>query len=446
VIILDSTLKSLEAVLGGAVTTNQLPFVAAYVDAGAAQPLLENDGLTNSTTAVTLAAAPAASVVRIIKGLSLVNLDTVAATATIRLNNNGTLRTIFKTTLAAGDVLIYDAEGGFRVFDSSGTTKAGAVGTPHALLDGSVNNDTLAGAPTRGAVIVANSTPAWAAKAIGAIGTLLQSDGTDTIWSLLADANVAGAAAIAWSKISKAGSSLADLATRSASDLSSGTLPDARFPATLPAASGVNLTALNGSNVASGTVAPARLGSGSGGATKFLREDSTYQNVVSSTITPYTATLADVLNTATETAFLSFTVGANVMNDGDVIEITMAALIKNNKGSNGTATLKAYWGSANVTLHTPTWFNIATEFIRVVKFIFMRVGTELWSMSTLGASGENIWSYDTALAPENTSYPRITGVDFTISQTVAVKLTFSAADALFYCKPQVARVIQIKAS
>ena len=44
-----------------------------------------------------------------------------------------------------------------------------------------------------------------------------------------------------------------------ASNLTSGTVPDARFPATLPAASGVNLTALNGTNIASGTVAAARL-------------------------------------------------------------------------------------------------------------------------------------------------------------------------------------------
>jgi len=46
----------------------------------------------------------------------------------------------------------------------------------------------------------------------------------------------------------------------SASDLTSGTLPDARFPATLPAASGVNLTALNATNLGSGTVPDARLG------------------------------------------------------------------------------------------------------------------------------------------------------------------------------------------
>lgn len=46
-----------------------------------------------------------------------------------------------------------------------------------------------------------------------------------------------------------------------ASNISSGTLPDGRFPATLPVASGVNLTALDASNLASGTVADARLSS-----------------------------------------------------------------------------------------------------------------------------------------------------------------------------------------
>ena len=48
-----------------------------------------------------------------------------------------------------------------------------------------------------------------------------------------------------------------------ASNLSSGTIPDARFPATLPAVSGVNLTSLNASNLASGTVAAARLSTAS---------------------------------------------------------------------------------------------------------------------------------------------------------------------------------------
>ena len=53
----------------------------------------------------------------------------------------------------------------------------------------------------------------------------------------------------------------ANLTALNATQLTTGTVPDARFPATLPAASGVNLTNLNGTNVASGTVADARLSS-----------------------------------------------------------------------------------------------------------------------------------------------------------------------------------------
>jgi hypothetical protein len=52
------------------------------------------------------------------------------------------------------------------------------------------------------------------------------------------------------------GSNLTNL---DADNLASGTLPDARFPATLPAISGVNLTSLNASNVASGTLSADRL-------------------------------------------------------------------------------------------------------------------------------------------------------------------------------------------
>ena len=43
-----------------------------------------------------------------------------------------------------------------------------------------------------------------------------------------------------------------------ASDLASGTIPDARFPATLPAVSGTNLTNLDASDLASGTIPDAR--------------------------------------------------------------------------------------------------------------------------------------------------------------------------------------------
>lgn len=62
----------------------------------------------------------------------------------------------------------------------------------------------------------------------GSSNEVLTSNGTALVWKLLTNSNISAAAAIAWTKLSKAGSSLADLTTRSASDLNSGTLATGR--------------------------------------------------------------------------------------------------------------------------------------------------------------------------------------------------------------------------
>lgn len=59
----------------------------------------------------------------------------------------------------------------------------------------------------------------------------------------------------------------ANLTALNAANLGSGTIPDARFPATLPALSGANLTALNAGNLASGTILAARMPAFTGDAT-----------------------------------------------------------------------------------------------------------------------------------------------------------------------------------
>lgn len=109
--ILDATTKSLEIVLAGAVATTQLPYVVSYVDLLSSDQSVSavgsNDGASNNTTAVPILAAPASGHTRMVKFLSVSNIDTAAVTLTLRYNDNGTFRTILKVVLAVGDQVIY---------------------------------------------------------------------------------------------------------------------------------------------------------------------------------------------------------------------------------------------------------------------------------------------------------------------------------------------------
>ena len=94
----------------------------------------------------------------------------------------------------------------------------------------------------------------------------------------IVNADIKTSAAIALSKLATDPSN--------ATNLASGTVPDARFPATLPAASGVNLTSLDAANLGSNTVPTARLGSGTASSTTVLYGDQTYKAEPGGDLTP----------------------------------------------------------------------------------------------------------------------------------------------------------------
>lgn len=109
-LILSSTTQSLEIKLSWAITTNQADWTAHYGD-DAGGTLTEWSSLwaTNSTTDVTMVAAPWASTKRMIKNLTVYNADTATITFTISLNDNWTKRVILKKQLWAGTQWIYDS-------------------------------------------------------------------------------------------------------------------------------------------------------------------------------------------------------------------------------------------------------------------------------------------------------------------------------------------------
>ena len=113
-IVLDTTLRKLELVLAGAITTNQLSFVATYQDSTLAPPATVQ-GASNNTTAVTLVAAPASGVQRTLEYLAIYNADTVAATVTVRLNDNSTLRRIVNVSVPSGSTLNFVRDVGWSI-------------------------------------------------------------------------------------------------------------------------------------------------------------------------------------------------------------------------------------------------------------------------------------------------------------------------------------------
>jgi Bacteriophage T4 gp9/10-like protein. len=103
IIILDATTKSLECLMSGAPATTNPSYMTSYADDGTVFTEGEKNGALNGTTAVVITAAPAASTRRIIKSIFIFNEDTASVTITIRLNNSGTYRKLFKRTLSSGD-------------------------------------------------------------------------------------------------------------------------------------------------------------------------------------------------------------------------------------------------------------------------------------------------------------------------------------------------------
>lgn len=136
--VLDQTTKTLEVLLGGAPATNQLPVVASWGDLSATAITPGSaDTVTNGVTAVTIVAAPAASVQRQVRSIHIYNADTASVVVTVRLNNNATLRILVKATLAPGDSLVYEwGRGWFRVPNEFGASAA-------QFEDGSVSNPSI---------------------------------------------------------------------------------------------------------------------------------------------------------------------------------------------------------------------------------------------------------------------------------------------------------------
>ena len=132
---------------------------------------------------------------------------------------------------------------------------------------------------------ISSGTGGLQSTADGTSGNLLIQKDAGTIATFSAS-GVVVSGVVAATTLTGDGSALSAL---NATNLTSGTVPDARFPATLPALNGSALTALNATNLGSGTVPTARLGSGTASNSVFLRGDGSWQTAGSTSASDLTS-------------------------------------------------------------------------------------------------------------------------------------------------------------
>lgn len=123
-IVLDDTTQKLQAVLSGAVATNQPYYLTTYVDHTTTTVASANkNGTLNSTTDVDIVSSPGASTQRQVRYISIYNRDTAAVGLEIKLDISGTERTIWKGALGVGESLQYTEATGFQTYDAYGNNR-----------------------------------------------------------------------------------------------------------------------------------------------------------------------------------------------------------------------------------------------------------------------------------------------------------------------------------
>lgn len=119
---LDATTKSLEVVLGSAVTTTAMDWNVYYYDVPSRTIQDQAEyrqghahGQTNGTTTVTLVNAPPNGVTRNITHISVCNRDTATKQVIIKMDISTTERWLVSPPLLSGETLMYSSNGGWQI-------------------------------------------------------------------------------------------------------------------------------------------------------------------------------------------------------------------------------------------------------------------------------------------------------------------------------------------
>jgi hypothetical protein len=278
----------------------------------------------------------------------------------------------------ASDTTIARASAGNVTIEGNAIYRAG--GTDVAVADGGTGASTF----TDGGVLIGKGTSAVEAMAVLADSEMIVGDGT--------------------------------------------TNPVAEAGSTLRASIGCDAAG----NITSGTVGTARLGSGTASSGTYLRGDSAWASISSGAVTSYSVTQAQVVNTTSSTAFVTFTVPADTWAAGDVIRVFCSYLLKNNSG--GASNFTYYYGINSDTQAFEGARSVgdnATIRTRQLLAEFHRVVNDVWSYDrNISSSVPQAVSFEGNSSAANFSTPA-----FDSDITVTLKLVMSVANANTYLTP-----------
>jgi len=349
-----------------------------YAHAGAWVPVASEASLPNSFSTVVVA------------GQSSVIADSTADTLTLVAGSNITITTnagidtvTISSTTSTGSITfvgttIDSADSSTITFTPTVAFDSDVVvGNEIVFADGTRQSTTAVGVPgPQGPPGPTGASGAGTGDVLSSGGgyvdnAIIRYDGTTGTIIQNSSATISDAGLLTATSFSGIGSSLTAL---NATQLTSGTIPDARFPATLPAvsganltslpatlpaASGANLTALNATELTSGTVPVLRLGaSGTRDATTYLRGDNTWATVAGGggAASDSFATIAVagqssvVADSATDTLTLVAGTGITITTDAGTDTIT----ITNSGAAQNTFSTVAVTGQSNVVADSST--------------------------------------------------------------------------------------------
>lgn len=166
----------------------------------------------------------------------------------------------------------------------------------------------------------------------------------------------------------------------------------------------------------------------------------------SGSVTTYNATLSNVSNTIALLPFLSFTVPANDMADGDVIECVFTVNYSNDVGVTNIVLQLDFGGSVATITNTLSSGTTGTPLAHFFKFVMQRVGSQLWYWQPSNDPYEQYAGFE-VVGVWGGATANILAPDFTISNTVQflIQLDPSTASIGLSFEPQKAKIYKIGA-